>query len=90
MGKVVEAKSRLRAWGLEKYLDTLGMFKMTLEVANGAKKETWVYVVQGYKPDPLLGDHNAKDLGIITFKPEGSRDPTSRSSDQHEQATSID
>ena len=67
---------------------------VTLEVVNGAKKKTRVYVVHGYKPEPLLGDHDAEDLGIITFNPEVSRDPTprsptSRSSDQHDQATSI-
>ena len=78
MGKVVKATSKLRAWGTDKYLETLGMFKMTLEVVNGGKKETWVYIMQGYKPEPLLGDHDADDLGIITFNPEGSREPIPR------------
>ena len=45
MGKVVAAKSYLRAWGSSEYLDTKGMFKTTLTTASGASKRTWVYVV---------------------------------------------
>jgi hypothetical protein len=30
-----------------------------------------VYVVAGVRPEPLLGDHDAEDLGIISFHPEG-------------------
>ena len=73
MGKVVAAKSHLRAWGSKGYLDTKGMFKTTLETASGAQKRTWVYVVAGTRPEPLLGDHDAEDLGVITFHPEGRR-----------------
>ena len=71
MGKVVAAKSYLRAWGSSEYLDTKGMFKTTLTTASGASKRTWVYVVAGARPEPLLGDHDAEDLGIISFNPEG-------------------
>ena len=71
MGKVVAAKSYLRAWGSNNYLDTKGMFKTNLTTASGATKRTWVYVVAGARPEPLLGDHDAKDLGIISFNPEG-------------------
>ena len=71
MGKVAAAKSYLRAWGSSEYLDTKGMFKTTLTTASGASKRTWVYVVAGARPEPLLGDHNTEDLGIISFNPEG-------------------
>ena len=40
MGKVVAAKSYLRAWGSNDYLDTKGMFKTTLTTASGATKRT--------------------------------------------------
>ena len=35
MGKVVAAKSYLRAWGSNDYLDTKGMFKTTLTTSSG-------------------------------------------------------
>ena len=47
MGKVVAAKSYLRARGSNDYLDTKGMFKTTWTMASGATKRTWVYVVAG-------------------------------------------
>ena len=48
--------------------------KERLEEGRGATKETWVYVVAGERPEPLLGDHNAEDLGVISYHPRG-RDP---------------
>ena len=50
MGKLVAARSYLRAWGSTDYLDTKGMFKTTLTTASGATKRTWVYVVAGARP----------------------------------------
>ena len=36
-----------------------------------ASKETWVYVVNGHRPEALLGDRDAEDLRIFTFHKEG-------------------
>ena len=74
MGKVAAAKSYLRTWGSDDYLDTKGMFKTTLTTSSGATKGTWVYVVAVARPGLLLGDHDAKDLGIISFHPKGRHD----------------
>ena len=71
MGKVVGAISYLRAWGSSEYLDAKGMFKTTLTTASGATKRTRVYMVAGARPELLLGDHDAEDLGIISFNLEG-------------------
>ena len=68
MSKVAAAKSYLRAWGSDEYLETKGMFEMTLTTSSGATKRTWVYVVAGARPEPLL---DAEDLGIISFNQEG-------------------
>ena len=76
MGKVVAAKCHLRAWGSSTYLDTKGMFKTVLQTVSGAWKRSWVYVVAGARPEPLLGDEDAEDLGVVTFHPEGRRDIT--------------
>ena len=77
MGDIVPAKCHLRAWGSEKYLDTKGMFYTTIESENGARVHTWVYVVGGTRPEPLLGDTDAENLGIIKFNPKGNV-PTSQ------------
>ena len=58
MGEVVAARCCMRAWGSDKYLDNK-MFK----AGGGASKETWVYVVGGACPEPLLGDEDAGGLG---------------------------
>ena len=47
------------------------MFKTTLTTSSGAMKRTWVYMVAGARPEPLLRVHDAEDLGIISFHPEG-------------------
>ena len=70
-GEVVAADTRLRAWGAKGYLDVKGMFQTTLRLDKGANKETWVYVVDGYRPEALLGDRDAEDLGIISLHKDG-------------------
>ena len=57
--------------GTNDYLDMKGMLKTTLTTASGATKSTWVYMVAVARPEPLLGDHDEEDLGIISFHPEG-------------------
>ena len=71
MGKVVPAKCHLRAWGSSNHLDTKGMFQTTLVTPRGARQTSWVYVVGGTRPEPLLGEVDAEALGIIRFKPNG-------------------
>jgi hypothetical protein len=71
MGKLEEADCNLTAWGADTYLDVKGMFRTRLTTKKGARKDTVVYVVGGTRPEPLLGDTDAEDLGIIVFRPEG-------------------
>ena len=79
MGKVVAARSHFRALDSNKYLDTKGMFKTTLSTSSGATKETWVYVVAGARPEPLLGDHNARTWASSASTPGvGTRTMTAR------------
>ena len=82
MGKVVPAKYRLRAWGSNKKLDMKGMVRATISTKRGAATRSWIYVVGGHNPEPLLGDKDAAALGIITFNPEG-RDPTPEEEEEH-------
>ena len=61
-------------FGEPTYLDTKGMFKARIQVRSRASRNTWVYVVGGDQPEPLLGEKDAEDLRIITFKPEGKKE----------------
>ena len=47
------------------------MFKTNLTTASGATKRAWEYEVAGARPEPLLGDHDAEDLNIVSFNSEG-------------------
>ena len=75
MGKVVAADTILRGWGAWKPLDMKGMVVTELVTDNGARKRTKIYIVGGHKPEALLGEEDAEDLGFIKFNPEG-REPT--------------
>ena len=63
MGELVAPKCPLLVWGSDKYLDTKCIFKTIIKTEGGARKETWVYVVVGKNPGPLLWDEDAEDLG---------------------------
>ena len=73
MGKVVASDTHLRGWGSETYLDVKGMFRTTISMAKGAETKTWVYIVDGYRAEALLGDRDAEKLGVITFHKEGRK-----------------
>lgn len=75
LGKVVAANCRLRAWGSNKSLDVKGMCRTNIRTGRGASRRSWIYIVGGHKPEPLLGDKDAAALGIVTFNPDG-REPT--------------
>ena len=89
MGKVVAARRYLRAWGSTDFLDTKGMFKTTLTTASGATKRTWVYVVAGARPELLLGDHEAEELGIVSFNPEGRAREEEKGDESHEDVNKV-
>ena len=82
LGKVVAANCILRAWGSNKTLD-VGMCRTTIRSSKGATGRSWIYIVGGHKPEPLLGDKDAESLGIVTFNPDG-REPTSSELEQLE------
>ena len=75
MGKVVAAKSYLRAWGSDNYLDTKGMFKTALTTSSCAMKRTWVYAVVGAGPELLLGDPRHRGPGHHQLPPRGAASP---------------
>ena len=76
IGKEVAARSHLRAWGSDKYLDTKGMFKTTLTTSSGTTKRTWGYVVGGGKAGVAPGGPLRKGPGDHQLPPR--RVPTLR------------
>ena len=65
----------LRAWGAKDNLNVQGMFHTKVTTKRSATCRSWVYMVAGHRPEPLLGVKDAERLGIITFRLEG-REPT--------------
>ena len=57
--------------GTEGHLTTLGEDPVSLPSSNGAQHSTTIYVVQGHKVEPLLGEEDAKALGILTINKGG-------------------
>ena len=74
MGHVMAADTHLRAWGSKTKLDVKGMVSTTLTTEKGATSKSKVYIVDGFHPEPLMGDRDAQKLGFIVFNKEG-REP---------------
>lgn len=62
---------RLRPYGTNQTLPVRGQISVTLESANGAQHKTTAYIVDGPHTEPLLGDEDAKALGILRIEPRG-------------------
>ena len=71
MGRVFKPDINLRAWGSQGNLNIIGMLKPEVETKLGARTKTKVYIVEGFKPEPLLGDTDAQALGFIRFNKDG-------------------
>jgi hypothetical protein len=76
MGKIVAAKSRLRAWGSSEFLDTKGMFKTNLTMPSGATKRTWVYVVGGGEARTTARGPRRRGPGSHKLQPTGTGSKT--------------
>ena len=64
MGPLQLTKTRFRAYGTHTFIQVHGEIAATLLSENGARHTTTVYVVEGYQAEPLLGNSDAKALGI--------------------------
>ena len=71
MGRIEEPDINFRAWGAENLLRTKGMVRTELTTKRGAKKNTKVYIVEGFNAEALLGYDDAVELGFITIRQEG-------------------
>ena len=71
MGKIVPSSTRFRPYGTQQHLTVLGQVSTTLMSDSGSKHDTTVYVIEGHQTEPLLGDTDAKALGILKIIPSG-------------------
>ena len=67
MGTLQPADIQFSAWDASKNLHVVGLFKTTVENANGASIGSMVYVVDWYQPEPLMGGRNSEELNFIIF-----------------------
>ena len=70
-GPLLTSHIRLRPYGTTQYLAVKGELPVTLESTNGAQRRSTIYVVEGHLAEPLLGDEDAKALGILSINPGG-------------------
>lgn len=75
MGPLEEADIILRAWGSPEDLNITGMVNTTIKNAKETIVNSKVYVVEGFKPEPLLGDKDVEHLGFVTFNKDGGAPP---------------
>lgn len=67
MGPLKPTKARFRAYGTQTYIHVHGEIEATLQSENGARHTKIVYVVEGHQAEPLLGDSDAKALGVLAI-----------------------
>ena len=75
MGPLKPTKTRFRAYGTQTFIHVHGEKAATLQSENGARHTTTVYVVEGHQAEPLLGDSDAKALGILAINKKGHHAP---------------
>ena len=76
LGQIKPSKTRFRPYGTQEHHTTLGEVPVSLQFSNGAQHSITIYVVQGHKIEPLLGDEDAKALGILAINKGGHRPQT--------------
>ena len=71
MGPIKPTSTRFRPYGTHHHLSVLGQVSTTLVAESGAQHKTTVFIIEGHQIEPLLGDADAKSLGILCINPEG-------------------
>ena len=71
MGPLQPSQTKFHPYGTTSYLPIAGQLPATLQTRNGATHSTTIYVIDGHGTEPLLGDTDAKALGILTINRDG-------------------
>ena len=70
--KFVKTSKRFRPYGTSYHLPIKGKSEVVLKSENGASITTWVYVNDDPKEQSLLGERDARRLGIVYLDPKGA------------------
>ena len=70
-GSLTTSDMKFRPYGTQTLLEVEGEVDVTLTSESGANHSTTVYIINGEAPDILLGDTDAKSLGILTINKNG-------------------
>ena len=76
MGQLQPSSIKLRPYGTQKCLEVLGEMNATLECIGGSTVKSTIYIVEGHLAQPLLGDTDAKAMGILQIDPNGKPEET--------------
>ena len=71
MGRLEASSVRFRPYGTSSQLQVRGQFGVVMRSKSGAEVDTTAYVVEGHQVEPLLGDVDAKTLGILQIHSDG-------------------
>ena len=72
--KFVKTSKRFRPYGTHYHLPIKGKALVTLTAENGAQIDTWVYVNNDPKEQSLLGERDARRLGIVKLNLKGENE----------------
>ena len=71
--RLIKTKVKLsRPYGTKNNLEVKGWAKVTPEAMSGQYYDTYIFVVNGHKVEPLVGLDASKALGILSITPEGT------------------
>ena len=65
MGPLQPSQTKFFPYSTTSYPPIAGQLLATLQTRNGATHSTTIYVIDGHHTEPLLGDTDAKALGIL-------------------------
>ena len=72
--RFVKTSKRFRPYGTHYHLPIKGKALVELEAENGARIDTWVYVNNDPKETSLLGERDARRLGIVKLNLKGEKE----------------
>ena len=89
MGPLMPTQTKFRPYGTKTHLPIAGQLPATLTSRNGAQHKTTIYVIDGHRTEPLLGDADAKALGILSINKGGYQVTGSTTNPADEQIAGI-
>ena len=87
--KFVKTSKRFRPYGTHYHLPIKGRAQVYLFAENGAQIQAWMYINDDPKEPSLLGEKDARRLGIVTIDLKGASSEVSIDEEYEEQVRKI-